>query len=265
MAWTPEFMGFGNVLLVALWAHEQTVSGRPTYTLATPATDGWFDPFPTLRPCFLQRHEVRLTDRRVMPWTAASKAAAPDEDPYRPIDMEAVERFLRDVLLPGSVLAAVDSAADGPDTLVLNVRRGDYYSDPDVRGQYGFDLETYLRLAVQRSCEADGDPRRIVVVSDGLDWCRARLGWLGDAAPVDFASPVSAVDDFVRVASATRIIVTNSTFSYWAAYVSNMLHGGTHAQVWAPRFFDRSRNGGRGWLLDERWSVVEDIPGGWDS
>lgn len=260
-------MGFGNVLLVALWAHEETLAGRPTLVLATDASRGWFETFPALRSLLVERSEVRFTDRRVMPWSSAHKAAtaASDEQPESLIDMDAVRRFLDDVLLPGSPVMAPDFADRDPNLLVINVRRGDYYSDPEVRGQYGFDLEPYLRLAVERSCAADGPPSRIVVVSDGMAWCQARLGWLSDWAPVEYAASSGAVGDFLTVAAARRIVLTNSTFSYWAAYVSNAVRSDNHQQVWAPRFFDRSRNDGRSWLLDEQWSVVEEIPGGWDS
>jgi hypothetical protein len=267
VAWTPPFMGSGNVLLVALWAHEETLAGRPSLALATDAIRSWFDTFPSLRSVLVERESVRFTDRRVMPWSSAHQASrstgAPDEP--MPIDMAAVGRFLDQVLLPDSPVVTPGFPDADPDRLVINVRRGDYYSDPDVRGQYGFDLEPYLRLAVEASCSADGPPSTIVVVSDGMDWCRARLGWLDEVAPVEFAAPTGAVGDFLRVAASRRIVLTNSTFSYWAAYVSNAVRGDNHQQVWAPRFFDRSRDGGRSWLLDERWSVVESIPGGWDS
>ena len=182
---------------------------------------------------------------------------------FEPVDVQAVERFLRDVLLPGADLG--DGAGPGQeDVLVVNVRRGDYYDNADIRKQYGFDVVSYLRIAVQGSVTNDGVPPAIQVVSDDVGWCRNELGWLTEVAPVDWKAGSNPQSDFATVANARRAIITNSTFSYWAAHVSNVLHGDNHAQIWAPRFFDRSQNGGRSWLLDERWSVVEDIPGGWD-
>ena len=266
VAWTPHFMGFGNVLLVVQWAYEETRAGRPTAVLSTDAVRGWLSPFPGLRDYCVERDEVRFTDRRVMPWASLNQAADRGSHQVEPsIDMKAVRRFLDDVLLPGSPALEPGFVHADPNRLVVNVRRGDYYSDPQVRGQYGFDLECYLRLALEGSVSTDGTPSRILVVSDGLEWCRARLEWLAEIAPVEFAAPKGAIGDFLTVASSNRIVLTNSTFSYWAAYISNVIRGGNHAQVWAPRFFDRSRNGGRSWLLDERWSVIETIPGGWDS
>ena len=174
--------------------------------------------------------------------------------------MPAVEEFLRQVVLPGSSIT--DTGVS--DALVVNVRRGDYYSDAVIWSQYGFDLLAYLQLAVAESVQRDGTPPSITVVSDDLDWCRREMSWLHDIAPTRFPLSAGPAEDFATVSSARRMVITNSTFSYWAAHVSNVLDGSNHHLVWAPRFFDRSQNEGRSWLLDERWSIIEDLPRGWD-
>lgn len=266
VAWTPEFMGLGNLLQLAMWAHDGTVSGEPRWIRSTPRLEPWLEIFPGLRAVVLMPGEVRFTDRRVRPWSQAARAAGVEGAValHEPVDVSAVERFVRDVLLPGSRLEAGCEGAVADDALVVNVRRGDYYSDPEIRRQYGFDLVGYLRVAVQGSVAHEGDPTCIVVVSDDLDWCRRELGWLADVAPTTWRVDSGPVDDFMTVSAARRAILSNSTFSYWAAHVGNVLHGDNHASVWAPRFFDRTQNGGRSWLLDERWTVVEELPGGWD-
>ena len=50
--------------------------------------------------------------------------------------------------------------------------------------------------------------------------------------------------------------VTNSTFSYWGAYASNVLHGDNHTQVWAPDLHSRAVDGGRPWQHDPLWNVL---------
>lgn len=263
VAWTPHWMGFGNVLLLAQWAEEGRRHGDDRWILEPPVLAPWVSVFPGLRNVVLRREDVRFTDQRVMPWSAAERARAGRHvsAPHEPMDVDAVERFIRSILLPGNSLAVASELADD---MVINVRRGDYYSNPEIRLQYGFDVEAYVRTAVEQSVDRDGLPMRFVVVSDDQDWCRQTLGWLGGLAPTDFRATAGPTEDFAVVASAKRLVITNSTFSYWAAHVGNVLHGDNHAQVWAPRFFDRTQNGGRSWLLDERWSVVEDLPGGWD-
>ncbi|GAA5108150.1 hypothetical protein GCM10023339_06850 [Alloalcanivorax gelatiniphagus] len=266
VAWTPEFMGLGNLLQLAMWAYDGRSRGERRWIRATPNLVPWLDVLPGLREVVLLPSEVRVSDRRVAPWSEAARSRQVDGAvaPHEPVDVAGVERFLREVVLPGSGLGDVVAGPTDPRALVVNVRRGDYYSDPEIRRQYGFNVSGYLRAAVDRSIEADGAPTQVLVVSDDVDWCRGELGWLDDRLPVEHLEASGPVSDFATVATARRMVITNSTFSYWAAHVSNATHLDNHAQVWAPRFFDRTQNGGRSWLLDERWSVVEDIPGGWE-
>lgn len=263
VAWTPHWMGFGNVLLLAQWAEEGRRNGHPRWVLETEAVRPWIEVFPGLRSVVLNRRDVRFTDQRVMPWSAAERAKAGPHvsRPYEPIDVEAVERFVRSVLLAGNPSS---STRVQDDLVVVNIRRGDYYADADTRRQYGFDIASFVRSAVEQSVSRDGLPERFVIVSDDLDWCRQELQWLQSVAPTHFPTTSGPVEDFSIVSAARRLVITNSTFSYWAAHVGNVLHGDNHAQVWAPRFFDRTQNDGRSWLLDERWSVIEDLPEGWE-
>ncbi len=54
---------------------------------------------------------------------------------HEPVDVEAVERFIRSTCSFPDALVSV--ARMQPDDVVVNVRRGDYYSDPEIRRQYG--------------------------------------------------------------------------------------------------------------------------------
>ena len=232
--------------------------------LATPNFVPWLEVFPGLRRVALLPEQVRFTDRRASPWSEGARRTGTEGSVplHAPLDVASVEHFVRDLLLSDSALPLTQTA-DEVGTIVVNVRRGDYYSDPDIREQYGFDVGGYLRVAVARAVAQGGAPTSFTLVSDDLRWCRAELAWLEDIAPMRFPEERSASSDFATVARARRMIITNSTFSYWAAHVSNVVHEDNHPLVWAPRFFDRSQNGGRSWLLDERWSIVEELDGGW--
>lgn len=260
-------MGFGNLLLLMLWAMDETDEDERRWILATPVLGPWLAVFPALSDVALRRDQIRFTDQRVMPWSqsARERGAQRTVAAHEPIDMQAVERLISTTMIPGSVLADPQFVDADPDHMVVNVRRGDYYSVPENRAQYGFDVASYVHAALQQSMARDGVPSRITVVSDDVDWCLEELSWLADQAPVEWPGSAGPIGDFLTVASARRLLITNSTFSYWAAHVGNVLRGDNHAQVWAPRFFDRTQNDGKSWLLDERWSIVEELPGGWDA
>lgn len=270
IVWTPAYMGFGNVLYVLHWVSTARSRGYALWALETPALRPWLPVFPELTDLVVTPEQVRFSDARLMPFSPAGRerlpggmyAAVKPLDPARPF-----ADFLNRYLMPG--LERHTPFTPRPDDrahLWVNVRRGDYYSHPRHRQEYGFDVEAYVRVALAGTLAQDGPVEAITVVSDGIDWCQAHLSFLDDVAPVTFA-PASdgPVRNFVDIAHARRLILTNSTFSYWAAMNGNVLHGDNHAEVWAPRFFDRTTNEGRSTLVDERWSIVEDIPGGWDS
>lgn len=179
---------------------------------------------------------------------------------------EDVAEFVERMLLPTPLFDSrpVDDLVS-PTSLTVNVRRGDYYADAGTRSNYGFDVASYLRVALERSIARDGPVDRLHVVSDDVAWCLRELPWLADHARrlTVPAEGDGAAGNFVDVARSRRLIITNSTFSYWGAYVSTVIHGDNQDQVWAPRFFARAHDGGRPWQLDDRWSVVEELPGGW--
>lgn len=257
-------MGIGNLFQLAMWAHDGAASGQRRWILATPKLVPWLDVFPGMRSLVLTPEEVRFTDRRVRPWSEASRSAGHDMAVplHEQVDMLSVEAFIREILLPESTLESIAGVID-PGIVVVNVRRGDYYSDPEIRLHYGFDVGAYVLAAVSAEVAREGTPSSFLVVSDDIEWCTRELAWLTAIAPTDFARTSGPVADFALISSARRLIISNSTFSYWAAHVGNVVHEDNHEQVWAPRFFDRSQNEGRSWLLDERWSVIEELPCGW--
>lgn len=148
-------------------------------------------------------------------------------------------------------------------TLTVNVRRGDYYSDPVFAWHYSYNFEEYLALALRRATER-ASVSRIRVVSDDPVWCRENVHDLlsSTCGTVLYADdPQDAITDFRDLASSPRIIGTNSTFSYWGAYVS-WARFGRASHLIMPRFMSRERVQGAEQLLPV-WDVINDIPGGW--
>ena len=254
--WTEGYhMGVGNHLYLWLWADIRVARGEDTVVLRRPTMDAWLPHFPDIAPLVIDRAQVGLADRRVV------------DSPQRfGIDFTADElaAFVERRVRTAPAIAAVDPAEVDPDRLVVNSRRGGYDSTTKFRGASGLDLDAYVQTAGERAA-ADRRIGSIHVVSDGIDWCRARLGWLADHAPLTFAEGETPLQNLVTVATARRLLLTNSTFSYWGGYISNVLHGDNHADVYAPWFHARTIANGRAYQLDPRWTIIDDIPGGWDS
>ncbi len=90
------------------------------------------------------------------------------------------------------------------------------------------------------------------------------MRWLADQCEaLEFENTAQPPEvHLAMLSNAPRLILANSTFSYWGGYLSSWRFG-SPARVVAPWFHIRTDLGGAAWQLDPRWSVVEDIPSNW--
>lgn len=243
---TPATARVGNLLYFWLHCHRMGRLGRDVRTLAVPGCRPWLDIWPGLAARFVVAPgEVRRWDRRgdvplrhFQTWGADYARAE-------------LEHFVRERLLTPGFVSRMPAVPAG--ALTVNVRRGDYYSVPEYRERYAFDIESYVREAVGRVA-GDADLSEVLIVSDDPAWCRQRLGWLTEVAPVRCVAG-GPVEHLTTLAASRRLVLANSTFSYWGAHLSSVVHG-ADTRVVAPQFHSRHVDGGRSWQLDPRWDVV---------
>lgn len=237
-------LGFGNYLYFALKAYTERAQGRPTWVLDSGLNPLWTAAMPLLRDLLAKPATAAFRRVRHLPQRFHQTYGVD-------FTAEELERFVTAVILP-----ARPPAHESPD-VVVNVRRGDYYSDPGLRRIYAFDVPGYVRTAVGPACAA-ARPAWLSVVSDDVDWCRRELAWLtAHADTVTFgARTPGPVGDFWEIASGKALVLTNSTFSYWAAYTSRLAHGAEHRGVWTPAFHQRNIDAGSPWQHDPAWHAV---------
>ena len=245
----------GNVLYFTLRAHVEQLAGRDFRVLDPDPDNTWAGAFPLLSNFLMRSNELRFTDRRVHLVPTFFQAFGAD------FAAEDLQRFISQVLLQSPLLTlspAGGARNNDAISVAVNVRRGDYYDNPEFKAQFGFDLVSYIRAAVDEVEREAGRLDSVLVVSDGPDWCRQHLTWLRERTPLlRFEGPEAGiVGNFRSLAGSRRLILSNSTFSYWGAYVSNVLHGDNHRQVWAPSLHSRAVNGGQPWQHDPRWTKL---------
>lgn len=259
--WTPPNLRLGNFLYFWLRAWKKQGIGEDYIALSDASMTAWEDEFPNISRLLISPRDIKFLYQREVVNSRYFQGFNCD------FSAEELETFIRDVILPSRTLSAkLSLTPTTSDDLVLNIRRGDYYSVPKFRGMYSFDISSYVRLAMEKQIEDFGTPREVRVISDDLPWCESRLSWLANYAPVEFTrTDGGALEALAAIASAERIVLTNTTFGYWGAYISNVIHSDNHAKVTAPDFFDRSLNSGRPWQLDPRWTLISRIPDGWDA
>lgn len=106
-------------------------------------------------------------------------------------------------------------AAVAPETRVaMHVRRGDMVEHP-----WGtLDAEYYGRaLAQLRTLHDLRDDEPVSVFSDDPDWCRQNL----NLPAARFVRPADAATDLLRLAAHPLLVLSGSTFSWWAALLQD--------------------------------------------
>ncbi|UZJ24962.1 alpha-1,2-fucosyltransferase [Rhodococcus antarcticus] len=243
----------GNILYFALHAHAQQSAGRDVRVVDPDPGNAWAPALPRLGGLMVPPSGLRWSDRRLDIPTGFHQGFGTD------FTRAELESFVHDVVLgartPAGGPLVTRSAAD---RVVLNVRRGDYYSDPVFRGLFGFDVADYLKRALVVLEDSSGLADKVHVVSDDPEWCRQNLGWLlRDGRSVSWSTGADGVlGNFLDIAGARRLVITNSTFAYWGAYTSNVLHGDNHSLVIAPRLHSRDVDDGKPWQHDPLWLTV---------
>lgn len=109
-------------------------------------------------------------------------------------------------------------------SIAVHIRRGDYLEGKST-GIYHELGEDYYRRAIRIACEdfmkIDENSARIFFFSNDIAWCRERFSDLENATFVDNSISSSAHIDMLMMKNARCLIMANSTFSWWAAWLSD--------------------------------------------
>lgn len=156
-----------------------------------------------------------------------------------------------------------------PSVCGIHVRRGDYVGLPNH-----FPLPTQLYFEKCTALERLKDPATVFAVfSDDTSWCRNNINYLGlsDSDHIVFMdgnelTPVEVIDrikeptdqyDMFALARCDSIIMSNSTFSFWAAFI-----GGDSAQrVYYPSVWFGPELAGIDWQAmfprTVKWKMIQ--------
>ncbi|MFW0155496.1 alpha-1,2-fucosyltransferase [Rothia sp. P6271] len=222
----PRIARGGNWLYEWMKAHaERQETGNDVYVVQMPGMDVWLEEFPLLKDFTLDAQKIRFRSLRETGMHQRIREQFTEEQ---------IQRFIQEVLLSSESFQQKIAHAQkyvGEDTLVINVRRGDYYSHPHIHKNFGIDTVAYLHEATQQMLKVH-TPSNILVTSDDTQWCAENLGFLKDIAPTQFEKiGYGMFGDFAALSVSRYLILTNTTFGYWGAYIATVRQ---KAQVWAP-------------------------------
>jgi hypothetical protein len=117
----------------------------------------------------------------------------------------------------------------------IHVRRGDYLVEP-YRSHHGVCSADYYRAAMER-LRSEVPNCKFYVFSDDVEWCRANFRD-EDTLVVGLYGPNQGHIDLGLLADCNHRILSNSSFSWWSAYLSDSSKGKTIAPT--PWFQNKS-------------------------
>jgi hypothetical protein len=135
-------------------------------------------------------------------------------------------------------------------SIALHVRRGDYVSNPQANKFHGTCHPEYFRRGVQQVASRIKSDPTIYVFSDDYDWAQRNIHTDYQMVFVHHNDGYSAHEDLRLMSTCQHQVISNSTFSWWAAW----LNPNPHKQVIAPAQ----------WFADPKARNDDLIPPNWD-
>lgn len=103
-------------------------------------------------------------------------------------------------------------------SLMINIRRADYVSRPSALSFHGFLGEEYIKKALLKFKNDEFD--KVFIFSDEPDWCEKNLH-IDNSIVVSHEYAGNKFRDYLHLMSKFRnLIIPNSTFAWWAAWIS---------------------------------------------
>lgn len=145
--------------------------------------------------------------------------------------IKGIEDILRDAFTiktePSRENMAMLEEICGCNSVCMHVRRGDYGLYP----QYQVCDESYYRRALEQACELIDNPIFYIFTTGHEDvlWIKRHYHFNADVRYVDLDNP--DYEELRLMMSCKHFVISNSTFSWWAAVLSNQC---VSKKVWAP-------------------------------
>jgi hypothetical protein len=131
-------------------------------------------------------------------------------------------------------------------SVCLHVRRDDFVSNPLLQQYHGSLTLEYYNKAIGTICDRTIDPE-FYIFSDEPQWCKRNIITNRPHAYVDINGPDKAPEDLRLMSACNHFIIANSSFSWWAAWLSRY----KEKIIIAPKRWYRTRDAGD--IVPKRW------------
>ena len=138
-----------------------------------------------------------------------------------------------------------------PGSMALHIRRGDYLTNPQASAIYrNLSLDYYRRAVLARLTERTGV--EVTIFSNDIAWCQEQLNL---PCPTRFVTDSAGPhEELVAMSAAEAIVIANSTFSWWAAWLSSR----EEPRIFAPRKWFHAGTHNDRHLACAGWTLLDD-------
>lgn len=116
--------------------------------------------------------------------------------------------------------------------IAMHIRFGDYSDDPKTKKAYGLTRKSYYLSGLQEFRNQQNCPTKLVIVTDDIKKAKDLIKPEDFLGILEFVSNPSAIEDLNVLARSSHLIISNSTFSWWGAWIAFKVH---NSKVIFPR------------------------------
>lgn len=251
---TPKGARWGNLLYFFLRAYIFEQQGRSLKVLYTPHMDDLTAYFPQLKKYIITENKVKFYHKK----DASNNFYQVFNDDFSEKDLN---DFIKEYLLSSEFVKSFLSSFSEPslNELTINIRRGDFYEKGNS-SIYGYDQIDFIKHVFENYLK-DKKWSRINILSDNMQWCKENFGFLNEyTSNLNFPdlNEHTIITSFLWVANSKNLILSNSTFSFWAAYISNYLYQ-SQENTFCPIFGSRRIENTDLYQYNPQWVMIKDF------
>jgi hypothetical protein len=157
-----------------------------------------------------------------------------------------IAESIRNVTVSATEQSIIDDVSSRP-FMAIHVRRGDYSSEADIREAHGLTTREYYEASLKM---IDGRGGPCIVFTDSPKEAERELGGISELVFDARILPLGEIATLKLMSLASGIVMSNSSFSWWAAYTIRNFNPDSNIvtpRPWSKEIFFNEELIDRGW------------------
>jgi len=249
---TPKGARWRNLIYFFLRAYQYDQQGKNLRIIHTSHMIELLRHFPSLKKYIIGVNEIKFYHKK----DNSNKF-------YQEFGIDFTEddilNFIKEHLLTQQVISQYQLSEPANEDLTINIRRGDFYEKNNA-SIYGYDQIGFIKHVFKNHYPAK-KWNRITVISDNLKWCKENFKFLSEFCQELYFPEFKdnqVILGFLGIANSKNLILSNSTFSFWGAYLSNYLYD-SYENTICPIFGSRRIENTDLYQYNPRWNMITDF------